>query len=54
MVNDEREIVAAARQIGLGELALEYRKLQMVTVVPHCFEDLSQPLLVGDVVTDQV
>jgi hypothetical protein len=53
-MDDLREIVAAADEVGLGELALEDGELEVVAVVAHGLEDFAEAFLVGDVVADEV
>jgi hypothetical protein len=54
VVNDPRQRRPAADQIARGELALEYGVLQMVAIAAHGLEDFAKPLIVGNVVTDQI
>jgi hypothetical protein len=54
VVDDAGKFGAAPNQVPRGELALEYGVLQMITVPAHCLEDFAQPLVVADVVTNQI
>ncbi len=54
MMNNARQLGPAANQIARRELTLKYGVLQMVAVTAHGLEDLAQPLVVGDVVTNQI
>src|SRR5947207_2455517 len=54
MFDDAGEVGSTAHQIGRGHLTLEYGVLQVVAVIPHRLEDLLQPLVVADVVADEV
>ena len=54
VVDDAGKFGAAPNQVARGELALEYGVLQMVAVPAHRLEDFAQPLVVGDVVTNQI
>jgi hypothetical protein len=54
MLDDPAQLGPASREIPLRELAFENRVLEMVAESTHRLEDLAQPAIVGDVVTDQV
>ena len=54
VLDDSRQGAAAAYQVGLCQLRLEYGVLQVVAKAAHGFEDLAQAAVVGDVVTDLV
>src|SRR5208337_928014 len=54
MVNQLPQRMPAFRKINRRELALEDRVLQVVAKITHGLEDLPQPLVVADVVADEV
>lgn len=54
VLDDVAQGVPAAGQIDGGELALEDRVLQVVAKVPHGLVDLAEPLVIADVVADEV
>jgi len=54
VLNDARELRPAANKVRLRELALEHRVLQVIAVAPHGFEDLAKPLIIRNVITDQI
>jgi hypothetical protein len=54
MVNQLSQAELAPRQIRLRQLAFENGKLQMVPIPAHGLKDLPQPLLIRNVVTNQV
>ncbi len=53
VVNLVAESRPALGQVGRRELALEDRVLQVVAEIPHGLKDLTEPLVVGDVVADE-
>lgn len=53
-MNDAGQFGAQQQEVGLTELAFEHRVLYVVSVTSHYFEDLAQPFVVRDIVTDQV
>jgi hypothetical protein len=54
VVDDAGKFGAAPNQVARGELALEYGVLQMIAVPAHGLEDFAEPLVVSDVVTNQI
>jgi hypothetical protein len=54
MVNDVAQIAPASRQVRLRKLTLEDGKLQMVPIPAHSLKNLSQPLVIRNVVTNQI
>lgn len=54
VVDDAAKQLAAANQVGRGELALEDGKLEVIAEIAHGLEDLAQALVVGDIVADQI
>src|SRR5271157_5678594 len=54
MLDNRPQLRAAPRQVHRRKLALEDGKLQMVPVPAHGLKHLPQPLLIADVVTNQV
>jgi hypothetical protein len=54
MVDDPRQIRPTPRQIRRRKLTFEHGVLQMVPVPAHRLKDFAQPLVVADVVADQV
>jgi hypothetical protein len=54
VINDFAQRMTAADKIGRGELAFEDRVLEMVAEVAHGFVNGPEPLVVADVVVDEV
>jgi len=54
MIDDAGKFCATPNQVARSELALEYGVLQMIAVPAHGLEDFAQPLVVSDVVTNQI
>src|SRR5206468_1074620 len=54
MVDNLAELGAAPGQVHRRQLALEHGILKVVAVVPHGLEHLPQPLVLADVIADQV
>lgn len=54
VVNNFAQRLAAADHIRRRELTLEYRELEMVPEAAHELKDPPQPLIIRDVVADQV
>lgn len=52
--DDAGKLRAAPDQVARSELALEHGVLQMIAVTPHSLKDLAKPLVVADVVTNQI
>jgi hypothetical protein len=52
--DDAGEFRAAPNKVARSELALEYGVLQMIAVPPHGLEDLAKPLIIADVVTNEI
>ena len=54
VVDDAGKFGAAPNHVARGELAFEYGVLQMIAVPAHRLEDSAQPLVISDVVTNQI
>jgi hypothetical protein len=54
MFDDFAERMAAAGQVDPRKLAFKDRVLQVIAEVTHGFEDLAQPLVIGDVIADEI
>jgi hypothetical protein len=54
VVDDGGEFGAAPDEVNGGELAFKDGELQMISIAAHRAKYLTQPFVVGDVVTDQV
>jgi hypothetical protein len=52
VVDNGPQSLAAPNQIRSRELTLKDRELEVVSKPAHQLEDLTQPLIVGNVVTD--
>lgn len=53
VVDDFRNDLATASQIGRCKMAFEHRKLQMIAKIAHRSKNFAKPLIVANVVADQ-
>src|SRR5579872_5024887 len=54
VMDDRRQLRPQPSQIGRRKLALEHRILKMVPIAAHGLVNLAQPLVIADVITNEV
>jgi hypothetical protein len=54
VIDDAGKFRAAPDKVACRELALEHGVLQMIAEPAHGLEDLAEPLVVADIVTDEI